>query len=140
MRTGTILPVAGHSLGGALATLAAYDIRQQLQDAGQGSVEVVCYSFGAPRTGNHAFAHDYNRKVPDTWSIINDQVGTVHGAYQLVSLYSGHCLQQRRDIGTVRGASQLVTLCCRNSSKHVTQLINFEPKHACMIHNSLDLL
>ena len=63
-----------------MATLAAYDIRQQLQEAGQGSVEVVCYSFGAPRTGNHAFAHDYNRKVPDTWSIINDQVGTAHGA------------------------------------------------------------
>jgi hypothetical protein len=66
--------VLGHSLGGALATLAAYDIRKQLQEAGRQSVEVVCYSFGAPRTGNHAFARDYNHVVPDTWSIINDQV------------------------------------------------------------------
>ncbi len=66
--------VLGHSLGGALATLAAYDIKKQLQEAGRQSVEVVCYSFGAPRTGNHAFARDYNHVVPDTWSIINDQV------------------------------------------------------------------
>ncbi len=65
---------AGHSLGGALATLAAYDIQKRLQEAGQAKVHVVCYSFGAPRTGNHAFAKDYNQMVPDTWSIINDQV------------------------------------------------------------------
>jgi hypothetical protein len=60
-------------LGGALATLAAYDISKQLQDAQQDTAEVICYSFGAPRTGNHAFADDYNCMVPDTWSIINDQ-------------------------------------------------------------------
>lgn len=66
--------IAGHSLGGALATLAAYDIRQELTKQQQQGVEVVCYSFGAPRTGNHAFARDYNHMVPDTWSIINDQV------------------------------------------------------------------
>jgi len=67
----------GHSLGGALATLAAYDIRKQLQASGKQDVEVTCYSFGAPRTGNHAFATDYNRVVPDTWSIINDQVSSI---------------------------------------------------------------
>ncbi len=63
----------GHSLGGALATLAAYDIRKQLQASGKQDVEVMCYSFGAPRTGNHAFAADYNHVVPDTWSVINEQ-------------------------------------------------------------------
>ncbi|DBA97089.1 hypothetical protein WJX77_003952 [Trebouxia sp. C0004] len=72
--------VTGHSLGGALATLAAYDIRKQLQEAGRQSVEVVCYSFGAPRTGNHAFARDYNHVVPDTWSIINGQDIVTRGA------------------------------------------------------------
>ena len=67
----------GHSLGGALATLAAYDICKQLQGSSQQDVEVRCYIFGAPRTGNHAFAADYNRVVPDTWSIINDQVASL---------------------------------------------------------------
>ena len=42
---------AGHSLGGALATLAAYDIVK-----GCPNVDVACYTYGAPRTGNRAFA------------------------------------------------------------------------------------
>ena len=65
----------GHSLGGALATLAAFDIREQLVHCKQRDTEVICYTFAAPRTGNHAFAREYNALVPDTWSIINDQVG-----------------------------------------------------------------
>lgn len=67
---------AGHSMGGALATLAAYDLRQELVGCGRGEVGLLCYSFGAPHTGNHAFARDYNHMVPDTWSIINDQART----------------------------------------------------------------
>jgi len=65
---------AGHSLGGALATLAAFDIRRHLLDNMQSDAEVVCYTFAAPRTGNHAFAREYNAMVPDSWSVINDQV------------------------------------------------------------------
>ena len=38
---------AGHSLGGALATLASYDLKQVLPDRAQ----LSCYTFGAPRTG-----------------------------------------------------------------------------------------
>ena len=30
---------------------------------------------GAPRTGNHAFARIYMQHVPDTWHMINNQVG-----------------------------------------------------------------
>ncbi|KAK9817768.1 hypothetical protein WJX72_001918 [[Myrmecia] bisecta] len=63
--------VTGHSLGGALATLAAFDIQQQLQ--GQHHLQVCCYAYGAPRTGNHAFARLYNMAVPDTWHVINGQ-------------------------------------------------------------------
>ncbi len=65
---------AGHSLGGALATLAAYDVAKALEAAGL-RAHLACYTFGAPRTGNHAFALDYRETVPDTWGIINDQVG-----------------------------------------------------------------
>ena len=55
-----------------MATLAAYDIQTSLHTTG--SIQVICYTFAAPRTGNHAFARDYNAVVPDTWSVINDQV------------------------------------------------------------------
>ena len=61
--------MAGHSLGGALATLAAYGVAKEHPD-----VTVACYTFGAPRTGNWAFARECDRVVPDNWSIINDQV------------------------------------------------------------------
>ena len=54
------LVCAGHSLGGALAQLAANDIargaQQQLLRA-----EITCYTFGSPRVGNHAFAAEYNQ-------------------------------------------------------------------------------
>lgn len=63
-----------HSLGGALATLCAYDIA--VCERLSGSVDVSCYTFGAPRTGNHVFAELYTRAVPDTWHIINNDVGT----------------------------------------------------------------
>ena len=35
-------------------------------------MSVQCYTFGAPRTGNHAFARLYNAAVPDTWHVINN--------------------------------------------------------------------
>ena len=82
----------GHSLGGALATLAAYDIRKQLQASGNQDVEVMCYSFGAPRTGNHAFAADYNHVVPDTWSIINEQACLGLAAAWVLASVSCLCL------------------------------------------------
>lgn len=36
--------------------------------------QVSVYTFGAPRAGNHSFARVYERVVPDTWHVINDQV------------------------------------------------------------------
>lgn len=55
----------GHSLGGALATLAA--------DAfGAGRVEAV-YTFGSPRVGNIAFARRYDAILHDqTFRIVNE--------------------------------------------------------------------
>ncbi|KAK9907744.1 hypothetical protein WJX75_009081 [Coccomyxa subellipsoidea] len=72
--------LTGHSLGGALANLAAYDIARALERLNGRVTRVICYTFGSPRTGNHAFAHDYQRVVPDTWSIINDQDAVARNA------------------------------------------------------------
>jgi predicted lipase len=65
--------LTGHSLGGALATLAAFDVTKALKHCGR-PTSVACYAFGSPRTGNHEFAREYTATVPDTWNIINDQV------------------------------------------------------------------
>ncbi len=56
-----------------MATLAAYDLAKIAREKGK-PLKIKCYTFGAPRTGNHAFARDYMDMVPNTWHIINDQV------------------------------------------------------------------
>eukprot|EP00775_Hariotina_reticulata_P003437 gene3437-3709_t len=56
--------VTGHSLGGALATLCAYDL------AGRRSVTM--YTYGAPRVGNKAFAGAFNERLQGrSWRITN---------------------------------------------------------------------
>lgn len=41
-------------------------------------ISLSCYTFGAPRTGNTAFAQDFNRHVPDCWAVINGQDAVAH--------------------------------------------------------------
>jgi len=59
----------GHSLGGALATLAAADF-QAIH--GLEHHRVACMSYGAPKAGNHWFAKRYNELVANSFRIVND--------------------------------------------------------------------
>ena len=59
--------VTGHSLGGALATLCAADIRRSVR------LQTTMYNFGAPRVGNRRFAKLYDKLVPDTFRFVNDK-------------------------------------------------------------------
>ena len=52
-----------------MACLAAFDIQQAF-----GFQRLECYTLGAPRVGNSAFAKSYNEVIPATWHMINDQV------------------------------------------------------------------
>lgn len=83
----------GHSLGGALATLAAWDVHQlvQMDPALCGRVHLQVYTFGAPRVGNCAFARLYKAAVPSTWDVVNDH-DVVPKAAKLLVVYrpSGH--------------------------------------------------
>lgn len=48
--------VTGHSLGAAIATLAAYHIHKW----SQGRLRVMLFTFGSPRVGDKAFAKDFS--------------------------------------------------------------------------------
>lgn len=61
----------GHSLGGALAMLAAYDLTKSVRAIADGRVSLGVYAFGTPRIGNAAFARCYNAAVPETFRICN---------------------------------------------------------------------
>lgn len=83
--------VTGHSLGGALATLCAYDVMTHCQRDHFEDYNVSCYTFGAPRTGNHAFARLLMDKVPDTWHVINsDDTVTRVGKFFFLFKRGGH--------------------------------------------------
>lgn len=65
--------LTGHSLGGSLATLCAYELMTQkyssLKDGDRPKIKV--YTYGSPRVGNKAFAISYNEIINDSWRIIN---------------------------------------------------------------------
>ena len=50
----------GHSLGGALAQLAAHDIQTELKPQ-YPRLWVSCYALGGPRVGNRAFADTFHK-------------------------------------------------------------------------------
>ena len=59
--------------------LAAYDIQQAF-----GFRSMRVYTYGAPRVGNHPFASEYNDTVPNTWTVINDQVTSRASMWQRI--------------------------------------------------------
>jgi hypothetical protein len=64
MGMGMRILVTGHSLGGALASLAALEIKNENPGARVGS-----YTYGSPRVGNKLFSDMYNAVVPDTFKL-----------------------------------------------------------------------
>jgi hypothetical protein len=63
------MTVCGHSLGGALATLATLDIAV---NAPAPYHNVTSYTYASPRTGNVQFASKYNQMVANTFRIANE--------------------------------------------------------------------
>lgn len=64
------LLVTGHSMGGALASLAALDLAHALPP----SVRVACVTFGSPRVGDARFAALFaDRLGVDHWRVFHDQ-------------------------------------------------------------------
>lgn len=58
----------GHSLGGAMATYCAFDLKLANPD-----IELIMYNFGSIRTGNFSFARKFNNLVPNTYRIVNNE-------------------------------------------------------------------
>jgi hypothetical protein len=60
------LIICGHSLGGALATLATLDLIHKLPNC-----NIKCITFGSPRVGNIDFVNLYNEKIQKSYRIVN---------------------------------------------------------------------
>jgi len=59
--------ITGHSLGGALATLAALDIANNTAFSSP-----IVYTFGAPRVGDPNFVRAYNYSITSHWRFQNE--------------------------------------------------------------------
>jgi len=57
--------IAGHSLGGAIATLASFELATANQD-----LELYCVTFGSPRVGNRNFAGKFNKRVKESYRLV----------------------------------------------------------------------
>jgi hypothetical protein len=62
----TRITVLGHSLGGAMGTLAAADLKRN-----DGRARVDVSTFGAPRVGKFVFRRGFNRAIPDCFRVTN---------------------------------------------------------------------
>eukprot|EP00899_Mesostigma_viride_P012106 jgi/Mesvir1/20897/Mv07971-RA.1 len=65
------LYITGHSLGGALATLCAWEVRKSAKMRERISA-MTMYNYGSPRVGDQCFADAYDSAVPDSWRIVNE--------------------------------------------------------------------
>ena len=114
---GVRVTVVGHSLGGAMATLAAVDMKRNF-----GRTAVNVCTFGGPRTGKPDFRRNFNREIPRCfrvtnqfdivphvpslltgWVHVGDEIevdGNVDNAHSLAAY-----LQGLRNIGSVREIS-----------------------------------
>ena len=72
--------ITGHSLGGALAALTAFDYTRSIRRDEEGETEeentgpvvyVRVYTYGEPRVGNEAFAKAYGETVGESWRVVN---------------------------------------------------------------------
>lgn len=64
---GRPLFITGHSLGGALATLAALDLANNTS-----FIDPIVYTYGAPRVGDPKFASSYNASIGTHWRFQNE--------------------------------------------------------------------
>jgi hypothetical protein len=63
--------ICGHSLGGGLATIAAFDIKYNLTKH-----KISCFTLGSPRVGNKVFTSKFNELIQESYRIgnLNDPV------------------------------------------------------------------
>ncbi|PSC76800.1 alpha beta-hydrolase [Micractinium conductrix] len=116
---GAPIYATGHSMGGALATLCALDMKLNL-----GATDVRLYTFGSPRVGNAIFAQWFEEQIAVHWRFTHDRdiVPSVPPGYMgfyhlsrevwLVDLLFGHTL-----VGVCDATGE--DMACHNSMCHL---------------------
>ncbi len=85
--------ISGHSLGAAIATLAAIDIAITVPAL---RPQLRLYTYAAPRVGNADFANGHSRLIPNHYRIVNlaDLVPLIPSTMLLQNITYVHCGQE----------------------------------------------
>jgi predicted lipase len=70
------LVVCGHSLGGAVATLMAYSIKNRFY-----GFHVECCTIGSPRVGNKVFKQNFDKSGIDSIRVVHNNDLVTHTPY-----------------------------------------------------------
>lgn len=63
----------GHSMGGSISTIAAYDVQMQLLSASKKNKKnISCVTFGSPPIGNTEFVKKYNSIIENSYRVTNN--------------------------------------------------------------------
>jgi len=74
----------GHSLGGALATLCAFDMRCTL---GLSPHQISLYTYGSPKVGNRPFARRFSAAIPHSFRVVNRSDGVTNAPKSVLDNY-----------------------------------------------------
>lgn len=67
--------VTGHSLGGAMASLASAWLSYHNVASRE---KIISYTFGMPRVGNYRYALEHDQLVKNSWRVVNDDDAVPH--------------------------------------------------------------
>ena len=67
--------VTGHSLGGAMASLASAWLSYNNVTSRK---KIISYTFGMPRVGNYDYALEHDQLVSNSWRVVNDDDAVPH--------------------------------------------------------------
>lgn len=105
---GYTVAVVGHSLGGAIASLAAVKLHTGLGVAWE---RMELYTYGQPRVGNFVFAKWLSQQPIGSSRVVHHNDPVPHLAPGALSLYAHHQNEM-----WIRGKDSLATIRCRNDT------------------------
>jgi hypothetical protein len=81
--------ITGHSLGAAIATIAAAEVHQAYSNK-----QIHCHTFGCPRVGDFKFATWYDSNIKHNWRVFNeeDPVPLIPLSFRFQHVKNGLCM------------------------------------------------